>query len=137
MFIKFYLALFIIVSTLFSSENVTIGILAFRSKAETLKEWQPTADYLHQKEPDYDFVILPLNYPEINEAVRNNKLDFVITNSGHYVYLEKKYRISRIATMQRHKNGQWLDRFGGVIFTRTERSDITTLADIKNKKLQP
>jgi hypothetical protein len=49
MIIKFSLALFIIITSLFSSENVIIGVLAFRSKAETLKEWQPTARYLQYK----------------------------------------------------------------------------------------
>ncbi len=135
MFFKLLLILFIFSSTLFASENVTIGILAFRSKAETIKEWQSTADYLHQKEPNYNFVIVPLDYPEINEAVQNNKLDFVITNSGHYVYLEKKYHISRIATMERYKKGQWHDRFGGVVFTRAERLDINTFEDLKGKKI--
>ncbi|MDD2780439.1 diguanylate cyclase [Sulfuricurvum sp.] len=135
MLIKILLSLFIMVTSVFSSENVTIGVLAFRSKADTLKEWEPTAQYLNQKEPAYAFTIIPLNYPELNDAVKNNKLDFVISNSGHYVYLEKKYHISRIATMMYYKNGQWLDRFGGVIFTRSERSDIKTIDDIKEKKI--
>lgn len=135
MLIRFSLFLFIIVISAFSSENVTIGVLAFRSKTETLNEWASTARYLHQKEPEYTFTIIPLNYPELNEAVKNNKLDFVLTNSGHYVYLEKKYHISRIATMMHYKNGQWLDYFGGVIFTRSECTDINTIDDIKNKKI--
>ncbi|MDD2829150.1 MAG: diguanylate cyclase [Sulfuricurvum sp.] len=135
MLIKLLLALFIIVPSLYSIENITIGVLSFHSKSESLKEWEPTARYLHQKEPNFTFTILPLNYPEINEAVKNNKLDFVITNSGHYIYLEKKYHISRIATMMHYKNNQWVDRFGGVIFTRAERSDITTLDDTKGKKI--
>ncbi|MCX6072759.1 MAG: diguanylate cyclase [Campylobacterales bacterium] len=135
MLTKILLLIVITISSLFSSESVIIGALAFRSKAETLTEWKATVDYLNQKEPKYTFTILPLTYPEINEAVKNNKLDFVITNSGHYVYLEKKYHISRIATMMRYKNGQWLDRFGGVIFTRAERSDIKTLDDLRGKTI--
>lgn len=135
MLMKFILALLITVSSVFSSEKVVIGVLAFRSKAETLKEWEPTASYLNQMNPGYIFTILPLSYPEINVAVKNDKLDFVITNSGHYVFLEKKYHISRIATIMRYKNGQWLDRFGGVIFTLTKRSDINTLDNLKGKRI--
>lgn len=135
MLFKLSLALVIIVISAFSGENVTIGVLAFRSKADTLREWEPTAHYLHQQEPAYTFTIIPLNYPEINEAIKNDKLDFVITNPGHYVYLEKKYHISRIATMMHYKNSQWLDRFGGVIFTRAGNSDINRINDIKNKKI--
>lgn len=135
MLTKFILAILITTSFLFASERVTIGVLAFRSKAETLKEWTPTAHYLNQMNPEYTFTILPLNYPEINAAVKNNQLDLVITNSGHYIYLEKIYHISRLATMMRYKNGQWIDRFGGVIFTRSDRTDIKTLKDIKGKSV--
>jgi diguanylate cyclase (GGDEF)-like protein len=76
-----------------------------------------------------------MDYPEINKAVRNKQLDFIITNSGHYVYLEKQYHISRIATMMRFQNGQWIDRFGGVIFTQSGRSDINTIDDLKGKTI--
>ena len=135
MLIKLQLILFIFISSAFSSENINIGVLAFQSKAETLKKWESTAHYLHQMEPNYTFTILPLSIPEINEAVKNNKLDFVVTNSGHYVYLENKYHISRIATMKTYKDGQWHDQFGGVIFTRADRGDIKTLDDLKGKKI--
>ena len=121
--------------TLLFADNVKIGILAFRSKAETIKEWTPTINYLHTIESKDTFTMIPLTYPEINNAVKNNKLDFVITNSGHYVYLESMYNISRIATMMRYKNGHWIDRFGGVIFTRADRDDIKTADDLKNKKI--
>lgn len=127
------MALIALFTSVYASENVRIGVLAFRSKSDTLKEWKPTADYLNQIESEYHFTIHPLTYPEMNEAVKNGKLDFVITNSGHYVYLEKHNHISRIATILRYKNGQWIDRFGGVIFTKSERNDIKTLDDLREK----
>lgn len=130
-----FLIIFWLAVTLYGSQSITIGVLAFKSKAETLKEWMPTADYLNRMEPEYHFVIIPLTYPEMNNAVKHHKIDFVITNSGHYVYLEKQYHISRIATMLRYYNGQWIDRFGGVIFTRSDRNDIETLNDVKDKSV--
>ncbi len=132
---KYIVIILSLVFTLFSAETVKIGILAFKSKAETLKDWAPTADYLNRMEPEYNFIIIPLNYPEMNEAVKNHTIDFVITNSGHYIYLEKFYHISRIATMLRYQNNQWVDRFGGVVFTRTDRHDIQTLDDVKDKSV--
>ncbi|MDD2829216.1 MAG: EAL domain-containing protein [Sulfuricurvum sp.] len=133
--VKILLLLTISVTFLFSSQQVNIGVLAFHSKADTLKEWEPVVSYLQQSEPNYTFRILPLNYPEINNAVKNRTLDFIITNSGHYIILEKQYHISRIATMMRYQNTQWVDRFGGVIFTRSDRTDINTLQDLKDKKI--
>jgi len=132
---KHIVIIFLMTLTLYASKTVTIGVLAFLSKAETTKEWAATATYLNQMEPEYTFTILPLTYPEMNEAVKNHKVDFVITNSGHYVYLEQQYHISRISTMLRYKNGQWIDRFGGVIFTKANRADIQTLDDLKGKSV--
>jgi ABC-type phosphate/phosphonate transport system substrate-binding protein len=86
-------------------------------------------------EPRYVFSILPLNHKEIDDAVQNSKIDFIVTNPGHYVSLEKKYHISRIATMIKLKNGQRLDRFGGVIFTLVNRTEIKELKDLKDKKI--
>lgn len=132
---KSVVIIFLVTLTLYASKTVTIGVLAFLSKAETTKEWAATAKYLNQMEPEYTFTILPLTYPEMNEAVKSHKLDFVITNSGHYIYLEKEYHISRIATMLHYKNGQWINRFGGVIFTKANRADIQTLDDLKGKSV--
>lgn len=132
---KHILIILSITLTLFSAETVKIGVLAFKSKSETLKDWVHTSHYLNHMESQYNFVIIPLTYPEMNEAVKNHYIDFVITNSGHYVYLEKQYRISRIATMLRYQNSHWIDRFGGVIFTRADRADINTLDDVKGKSI--
>lgn len=113
-----------------ASEKVTIGVLAFRSKADTLKEWTPTAEYLTRAIPGYTFQILPLDYPQMRDAAANETVDFIITNSGHYVLLESKYHVSRIATMMKYKKGEWLKEFGSVIFTRADRSDINQPQDV-------
>jgi diguanylate cyclase (GGDEF)-like protein/PAS domain S-box-containing protein len=132
---KYLLSIFLLTLSIYATETIKIGVLAFKSKADTLKEWKPTADYLNHMEPEYHFIIIPFTYPEMNEAVKNSKIDFVITNSGHYIYLEKFYHISRIATMLRYKNGKWIDRFGGVIFTKANRADIQTLDDLEGKSV--
>ena len=130
---KHILIILLLALTLHATETIKIGVLAFMSKAQTQKDWDNTANYLNQIEPEYKFIILPLTYPEMNEVVKNHSVDFVVTNSGHYVYLEKQYHISRIATMLRYKNAHWNDSFGGVIFTKANRDDIKTLDDVKGK----
>ncbi|MDD5051163.1 MAG: diguanylate cyclase [Sulfuricurvum sp.] len=132
---KFIFFILILSIVYLEGSEVKIGILAFRSKSITLQEWTPTAQYLNQTIPEYHFTILPLTYPEINDAVKHDALDFIITNSGHYVFLEKNYKISRIATMMKFKNGQWIDRFGGVIFTRKNSLNINTLDDLIDKNI--
>ena len=133
---KHFLAilLFSILSSLFANETVKIAVLAFRSKSETLKEWNSTAQYLNQQLPDYTFEIVPLDYPQMRKAVSKGEVQFIVTNSGHYIYLERLYNISRIASMMKKQQGKWLDSFGGVIFTRTD-SSLHTINDLKSKTI--
>lgn len=135
MLFRLILFFFLTASYLFATDKVVIGVLAFRSKAQTLEEWEPIVQYLNNIGPKYAFSILPLNYRELDDAVKKSTIDFVVTNSGHYVYLEKEYHISRIATMVEYKDGQWINHFGGVIFTLANRTDIQKLEDLKDKKI--
>jgi len=117
------------------SDRIKIAVLAFNSKEKTLAEWQPTANYLNKKLPGYEFEMIPMDYPQIRDAALKGSVDFIITNSGHYVYLETNYHISRIATMVRYKNHHWIDSFGGVIFTRNTENSPKNLKELRGKKI--
>lgn len=116
--------------------TAVIGVLAFRSKAETLQEWQPLADYLNTQITTHSFTIRPLSYAEFNDAAKANELDFMFTNPEHYIYLSTKYDATRIATLIRANiGGKELAEFGGVIIARSNRSDLKELNDIKGKRV--
>lgn len=118
------------------NDEAIIGVLAFRSKADTLKEWQPLANYLNRKIVTHHFIIRPLSYAEFNQAAASDELDFMFTNPEHYIYLSAKYDASRMATLIRaNVGGKELTEFGGVIIARSDRDDIKTLADIKGKNI--
>jgi len=129
----FVFLLLLLSSSLQAIEEANIGVLAFRSKEQTAKQWQPTADYLSRAIPGCHFKIIPLNYPELEDAVTKQKIAFVITNTGHYVILESLYGASRIATLMEHKGGKPITGFGSVIFTAATHSDINSLKDLKDK----
>lgn len=112
---------------------VRIGVLAFRTPEKTMERWKPTADSLTQAIPGYKFVLLPMKYPEINPAVENKTIDFVLTNTGHYVELEANQGISRMVTLVKSIDGLTTKKFGGVLFTLADRDDINTIEDLKNK----
>ena len=114
-------------------KQVKIGVLALRGAEESLHRWTPTAEYLSSRIPEYRFVIVPLNFEETFEAVKNSEVDFILANSSIYVELEYLYRVDRITTMKVLMNGQAYNQFGGVIFTGKNRKDINNLADLKNK----
>lgn len=116
--------------------EVLIGVLAFHSKEETLKEWTPLAHYLDEQISSHTFKILPLTYSEFNKAAHSGILDFAFTNPEHYIYLSAKYDITRMATLIRANVGDKpLSEFGGVIIARSERKDIQNLSDLRGKKI--
>jgi phosphate/phosphite/phosphonate ABC transporter binding protein len=113
---------------------VKIGILAKRGKKQALKKWKPTAEYLSRKIKDFTFTVIPLDFDEIYPAVKQKKVDFILTNPAYYVQLEHNYGAERIATMKNRKLRKTMTRFGGVIFSRKDRTDIAGCEDLKEKR---
>jgi len=113
--------------------SVRVGVLAYRGSEEVLTSWRATAAYLSREIPEYSFLVVPLAFDEINEAVRKRAVDFVITNPTSYIELGISYGISRIATMERLHGGREYNMYGGVIFCRSDRSDIRVINDLKGK----
>ena len=116
------------------AEPIIIGVLSHRGDLRTLDTWSPTADYLTERIAEHDFLILPLKFEEIDAAVKDGDVDFILVNSGIYVGLEFHYRVSRIATLNNRLGDVPYNVFGGVIFTRDDRQDLQTLADLKGKR---
>ncbi len=113
---------------------VRLGVLAHRGKDEALKSWGPTAQYLSQQIPGYQFVIVPLSNDDIGPAVEYNELEFVLTNPGSYAELEYGFGITRIATLKSKSPLGAYSVIGAVIFTRADRKDIRTLSDLRGKR---
>lgn len=118
----------------FAAEPIKIGVLAFRPKPQTLQQWQPLAVALKQALPEHDFVVAAYTFPELEVAVANRQVDFVLTNPGHYVLLTKRIGLSApLATLSVDQSGQPSSVFGGVIFTRAKQTNINSLNDINGK----
>lgn len=117
------------------AKEVRIGVLSFRAKEKTMAQWAPTASYLSRVIPGTTFTVVPMFYPEVDQAVAARTIDFVLTNTGHYVELEAAQGITRIATLVKMRGDKPLKVFGGVIFTRADRSDINSIADAANKRV--
>ena len=114
---------------------VRLGVLAFQSKADTDAQWGPTAQALTQRLPGYRFEVLALNYEELNIAVKGKRVDFVLTNPEHYVVLRNVFFLRPMVTMNAAVEGQVVNQFGSVIFTRQDLPTIKTLQDVKNKRV--
>lgn len=132
-----FLARFILIGLLTGSAlaaEVTLGVLALRGVDKTHENWAATAAYLERRIPGQRFRIEALSFEGVRLAVRQGKVDFVLTNPSYYVELESLYGVSAIATLKtRFIGSTGHSTFGGVIFTRADRKDIRTLADLKGK----
>jgi diguanylate cyclase (GGDEF)-like protein/PAS domain S-box-containing protein len=119
-----------------AAQTVRIGVLAFRPKPEMLKKWQPLEKALKRAIPQHDFRIVAYTYPELELAVSEKRVDFVLTNPAHFVLLSRQLGVSApLATLIAEDNGVPLSSFGGVIFTLAERTDLKALTDLKGKRL--
>lgn len=112
---------------------VRIGVLAKRGTQRCLEKWNQTAEYLAKEIQGYTFEIVPLGYSDIYPAVERREIDFILANSSYYVGLEMQYGASRIATLKNLALGEVNTVFGGVVFTRNDRSDIASINDFKDK----
>ena len=119
-----------------AAEPVRVGVLAFRHKPQTLEQWKPLAAVLKQAIPERDFVVEVYTFPELEAAVAGRKLDFVLTNPGHYVLMAKRIGLSApLATLSVDQGGKPFSVFGGVIFCRAQQAAIETLGDIRGKTI--
>ena len=79
---------------------------------------------------DYQFRIVPLGLEGMRSHVEQDKLDFVLTNTGNYVVLEDAFGISRLATLKVRHLGQDFTQFGAVIFTRRDHPKLNRIEDL-------
>ena len=113
---------------------IRIGVLSHRGDAATLRNWGPTADYLSSQMPGYHFTVVPLEFEEVEPAVAYRRVDFVLVNSGMYVDLEVRQGVSRIATLNNRHGEQSYNTFGGVLFTRIDRTDLATIESLRDQR---
>ena len=139
---KFFVpVMFLVVSALFfvtvpaSANDIRIGVLNIRGPEDAIKSWQQIADRLNATIPGHHFVIIPHSYKEMEQAVANEQLEFVVANPAQYIELSVKYGASRIATQISQVGRMGSPYIGSVIFTKAARTDITTLADLRGKSL--
>ncbi len=118
----------------FAQDDVArIGVLARRGSEECLRNWTPMAQYLTSRIPDFRFEIVPLNFDQVPEAVQNGRVDFIVLNSSLYVEMQVLYGVSRMATMLSMESDVYSDVFGGVVFCRADRDDITSMESLRGK----
>ncbi|MDH5657046.1 MAG: phosphate/phosphite/phosphonate ABC transporter substrate-binding protein, partial [Spirochaetia bacterium] len=112
-----------------------IGILDEKSFASSKIRWEPFAEYL-SKEMGLPVYISVLNFNELNSAITENKIDFVLTNPAHYLHLKSlDLQPHALATLVEDASGRPAGFQGATIIVRNERNDILSLEDLKGRQI--
>ncbi|MCL2524163.1 MAG: PhnD/SsuA/transferrin family substrate-binding protein, partial [Betaproteobacteria bacterium] len=134
----FLLAPFIAPATAHADDDapLRIGVLSYYELDLTNQQWQPLAYYLTEQLPGQRFELRTLFLDDLTKAVERDEFDFVLTNPQHYVRLRAQHRnFVPIATLATNHNGHPLASLGGVIVRHQNRKDITSLADLRGKRI--
>lgn len=119
-----------------SGNAVRFAVLAFRSKPEVAAKWQPLIDHLNASLPGRRFVLEAMNYRDLEAAVGAKRVDVVLTQPAHYILLtHRDGLLSPLASLVERSGAHRLTSFGGTILTLAERSDIDSLADLRDKRI--
>lgn len=118
-------------------KELHFGVFAYQGIEKTTERYQHIADYLDKTLAGYRVVLHVLPMEEIYRRIADQTLDFVTTNPSHFLVVRREFPLSGvIATlMPLVPDGQATQFLSGVIVTRAERTDITTLQDLKGKRI--
>jgi len=119
-----------------AAKDVVIALRVIRGVEQGLKQWQATVDYLNARIVGHTFKLAPfVDLTELSVAAKRGEFDFVITNPSSYVDMEINSGASRLLTLINKRQGNPYTQFGSVIYTRADRADIKTFADLPGKTL--
>ncbi|MBA7933816.1 sensor histidine kinase [Klebsiella sp. RHBSTW-00215] len=112
------------------ADSWNIGVLAMRGEVFTRSHWQPLEAALNQQLPDQQFHIQPLDLQQMQEAVNNGSVQFVVTNPAQFVQLNSYSPLRWLASL-RSSLGTG-NVIGSVILTR-RNSGISSATDLIGK----
>jgi diguanylate cyclase (GGDEF)-like protein/PAS domain S-box-containing protein len=116
--------------------SLVIGVLSFRPLAVARAQWQPLADYLNKAVKGSRFDLKVYDYVGLQEAVRQQTVDIVITQPAEYVRMVHQNGLSSpLATLINLEQGRPVRAFGGVILVPSQRTDLNTLKDLDGKRI--
>ena len=112
--------------------TVRIGILAYKGVEAVATDWSHIKDWLNASITDHRFILVGLDLPGLTRAAHEQTIDFVITNSAHYVALEHSHSASRIATIDWQGAPSPAQSTGSVIVVKSN-APLHALTDLLGK----
>ncbi len=115
--------------------EIRVGVLAYLGLEEAESAWEPTLAYLNATLPGYRFTMVAGNVAFLTAAVAAHRLDFLITNPGHYLELKIDYSASALATEQDLDGFASGESVGAAVVALDRRKDLQHLTDLRGLKL--
>lgn len=115
--------------------TVRIGVIAPRDIDGAEYSWGATLSQLSVSLPDYRFEMRVLDQGDYRRVLADRGVDFIIGNPAQYIELETEFGVSRIATVEFAGGPAPSSAIGSLVFTRAGRTDITSFANLRGKRL--
>jgi PAS domain S-box-containing protein len=131
--------LFFWIATCFLSASagertIRVGVLAYRGRVKCHSRWQQTITYLSKSVKGHNFILVPLEFDAVDQAVKKKEIDFILVNSSMYISISRRHKVSRIVTLENLFDDRAYNVFGGVIFARKDNTRIKSIKDLANTK---
>lgn len=117
------------------AQPVRLGVLAWLGEDRAAAQWAPLLDALASRLPAHSLHARYLDLDAMDTAVARGELDFVITNPGHYVALEARHGVSRIATQQIAAGHDSAHAVAATVIVPATDSTRRRLADLRDARL--
>ncbi len=117
-----------------SPETVRVAVLADKGIESAEEEWAGVFDWLNRRISGRKFVLVGLDHPQLQQAVHEHRVDFVLTNGGNYSELGYSEGVTRIATLDSPFALSPTLAVGSAIVARAD-SGIIELSQLKGKHL--
>ena len=119
----------------YASSVIALGVLDWRDEAKAASSWEPTLAALKQQFPDKQIELHQLSLEGIADALAEQKLDYVITNPGHYIQLSQTFQLAPLATLNNPFFELAQQAVSSVLLVPVENQTIHTWQDLRGLKL--
>lgn len=115
--------------------TVKIALIDSFSPDFYLDTFVPTVEYLIRELPQYRFEVKELNPEFLKTQIAEASPDFLIASASSYVSLIDSRGAQQIVTKKRETAGSVDASVGSVFIVRSDRKDIRSLQDLKEKSV--
>lgn len=114
---------------------IHLGVLDWQDEAKTASHWAPTLAAIKKQLPHNSVELHLLNLEGIAIALEDSKLDYLITNPGHYVQLSQTYQLSPLASLNNPFLNNAQQAIGSVVLVTAENQAINGWQDLRGLTL--